>query len=348
MRSIIAALIGVATLAACSGSDGVVINSNLQLGDPIPGLNAGQLAAFDRGEMVFRRRFKQSEGHGPDFNTDSCLSCHELPVGGGSGPRYRNFYMARNTDQSNFFLDDQLVARQFSYTRTARESMTGAAITAQRNTPPLFGIGMFERFTTLDIARNADPNDNDGDGISGRISVDDGSTGRFGFKAQESSLEDFVRGPIFNHMGITTNPLPQIQQVGAPRLPTTDNDGVPDPELPAQDIADLVDFMRGLAPPQPLPMNTQARLGETQFGQIGCTKCHIENIVTAGPPINAYTDVLLHDMGSGLADGIVIGSASGSEWRTQPLWGLRHHAPYLHDGRADTILDAIHPIGAAL
>lgn len=343
MRVHIAALVCVATLAACSGDD-VVIDPgvlNTQLGDPLPGLNPGQMAAFERGEMIFKHRFTRSEGHGPHFNTDSCVSCHELPVAGGSSPLYRNFYIARNTDQSNFFLDNQLVARQFSYTRTARESMIGAPIVAQRNTPPLFGIAQFERIGNLDIARNADPNDNDADGISGRVSIDDGTTGRFGYKAQEGGLEDFVRGPLFNHMGITTDPLPSVAQATFPRQPTRDDDGVPDPELGSNDIADIIAWMRGLAPPQPLPMDTEARQGETLFSQVGCAKCHIKNLVTNGVAINAYTDLLIHDMGPNLADGIVMGSATGTEFRTQPLWGLRHHAPYLHDGRADTITDAI-------
>jgi len=88
-------------------------------------------------------------------------------------------------------------------------------------------------------------------------------------------------------------------------------------------------------------MNAQARLGESLFDQIGCAGCHVPNLVRSGQPIFAYTDLLLHDMGAELADGVTMGVATASEFRTQPLWGLRHTAPFLHDGRAATIERAI-------
>ena len=86
---------------------------------------------------------------------------------------------------------------------------------------------------------------------------------------------------------------------------------------------------------------TQYAEGETLFRQARCDDCHIPNLVTDGDPVFAFTDLLIHEMGPELDDGVVMGIASGSEFRTAPLWGLRHHAPYLHDGRADTIADAI-------
>ena len=143
---------------------------------------------------------------------------------------------------------------------------------------------------------------------------------------------------------IRTNPLSfasQLAQVPSTGDPTTDNDAVPDPEMPRADLEDIVVYVRELAGPQPLPMDSVALRGEALFSSMGCGKCHIENLATTGAPINAYTDLLLHDMGPQLADGIVMSHASGSEFRTQPLWGLRHHATYLHDGRADTIEAAI-------
>lgn len=329
-------------LAACGGSGAEF--TQLRLGDPNPGLSPERLNAFFRGKAVFERRFTRSEGHGPDFNTSSCASCHEIPVPGGSSPRYRNFFIARNFDGSNYFEDNQLVARTFSYTRKVRESMVGAPIVGQRNSPPIFGVGKFEHITAADIFANEDAADRDGDGISGRANRDGTAVGRFGYKAQEGGLEDFLRGPLFNHMGITTEPLsfgPSLAQVSAPQQPTTDQDGVPDPELHFQDLLDLLTWTQELAPPQPLIMNDAAARGEQVFEQIGCAKCHIKNIVSSGEPIDAYSDLLLHDMGPQLADGIAMGLATASEFRTQPLWGLRFHAPYLHDGRADTIEEAI-------
>jgi CxxC motif-containing protein (DUF1111 family) len=327
----------------CSGG-AVEYGVELQLGDANPGLSAERLAAFERGQAVFERRFKLSDGHGPDFNTSSCSACHEFPVTGGSSPLYRNFFMARDATGQNFFEGNQLVARTFSYVRPIRESMAGATTIAQRNSPAIFGVGSFERIRDLDILVNEDPNDANGDGISGIVNRDDGRVGRFGYKAQESGIEDFLRGPLFNHMGITTNPLSfasQLAQVPTTGNPTLDNDSVSDPEMLRPDLDDLFTWVRELAGPQPLPMDSEALLGEALFLSVGCGKCHIKNLATTGEPINAYTDLLIHDMGPALADGIVMSLASGSEFRTQPLWGLRHHAPFLHDGRADTIEAAI-------
>jgi len=350
---------GLAALALCAGGCGGSGGGGapgelaaVPLGEPIPGLSAAERASFFRGKEVFDRRFRRSEGHGPHFNTSSCKSCHEIPVSGGSSPLYRNFFLVGDNGTLTPVLeDDQLVARLFSYTRAAREAIpAGTEVVAQRNAPPIFGTGLFESIPDDDIRANADPFDSDLDGVSGTFNLDGGRVGRLGYKAQEANVEDFVRGPIFNHMGITTDPLsegPQVAglraepQVSAPDRSTTDDDGVPDPELSFEDLFDLVTYTRLLAPPAPLPHDEQSLRGERVFDEIGCAKCHIENIVRNGAPIRAYTDLLLHDMGPGLADGVRMRVAQGFEFRTQPLWGLRHHAPFLHDGRADTIEDAI-------
>jgi len=339
-------LAATALLAACSGGTDPLLsipdpNLQAQLGDANPNLPDARLQAFARGKAVFGRVFTRAEGHGPDFNTDSCVSCHEIPVLGGSGPRYRNFYIARDANRNNFFQGNQLVARTFSYTRMMRESMAGATTVAQRNTPPLFGVGLFERISEDAIKANADPFDSNGDRISGRVNLDGNRVGRFGYKAQESGLEDFIRGPLFNQMGVTSNPLSQLAQVSTTDQPTRDQDGVNDPEISRADISDMLIWLQELAPPAPLPMDSIAMRGEQVFSTIGCNKCHIPNLVLNGPGLDAYTDLLLHDMGPGLADGIAMSLAGGNEFRTQPLWGLRHHAPYLHDGRADTVDDAI-------
>jgi len=331
-------------LASCGGGSGGVLIAAL-LGDPNPGLDAATLAAFERGKAVFSRRFLRSEGHGPDFNTASCRACHEIPVTGGSAPLYRNFFLGQNSSPTGpvgAFAGNQLVARSFSHVRAARETIPpGTEVVAQRNAPPMFGLGQLERIPDADILANQDPFDDDFDGISGFPNFDFSLLGRFGYKGQSGSLVSFVRGPLFNQMGITTDPLPALAQIGAPDQPTVDNDGVPDPELSADDLRDLVTFVRQLAPPSPLPMDAEALRGEQIFLTIGCAKCHIPNIVRTGPPVFAFTDLLLHDLGVQNGDGIRMGNATSREFRTQPLWGLRHHAPYLHDGRADTIEEAI-------
>ena len=338
--------------ASCSGTSTPPVER--ALGDPNPGLSAAELDAFERGRGQFERRFNRSEGHGPDFNTSSCRSCHSIPVTGGSSPLYRNFFLVGYEVLGRLepgLEGGQFVARSFSYERTAREAIPADAdVVAQRNAPPTFGMGLLERIPEEDIRTNEDPIDLDGDGISGRVNRESSAIGRFGYKAQESDLEGFVRGPLFNHLGITTDPLslgprvagiPTLAQVSAPEEPTTDNDGAPDPELPFQDLSDLLVFVRGLGPPAPEPMDLAARRGERIFEDVGCVRCHIPSLVRSGKPVLAYSDLLLHEMGPELADGVDMDLATGSEFRTQPLWGLRHHAPYLHDGRADTIEAAI-------
>jgi len=337
-------------LAGCGGGSTSV--AALQLGDPNPGLTADELASFERGHDVFQHRFTREEGHGPDFNTSSCKSCHEIPVPGGSSGLYRNFFLVGYVQGATFvpgMENNQFVARTFSYERVMREPIPADALVAQRNAPPVFGMGHFERLPASAILANQDPTDADGDGISGRVNVDGVEIGRFGYKAQEAGLVDFTRSPMFNHMGITSNP-PAVSQVAGlsaeaqvvvPGQPLSDDDGVPDPEILPGDLDDLIRFVRQLAPPAPLPMDATARRGEALFEDIGCARCHIPDLGTPDEPVRAYTDLLIHDMGTPLADGIPMGSATGAEFRTQPLWGVRHHAPFLHDGRAGTLDEAI-------
>ena len=336
------------------GGGGPVQQGAPQLGEPNRGLSGGTLASFERGKALFEKEFTRSEGLGPDFNVASCKACHNVPVTGGSAPLYRNFFLVGRNGNGGFraILDeDQFVARNFSFLRGARETIpANAEIVAQRSSIPLFGVGLFEDIPASDIVANEDPNDSDGDGISGRINVDGALVGRFGLKSQESTIEDFVRAPAFNHMGLTSFPLaqaPQIQglklerQVFVPGSPKLDNDGVADPELSFEDTFDLVTFTRELAPPPTLPLDAETERGQQLFTTVGCAKCHIPNIVRVGQPVFAFTDLLLHDMGPAMADGIPMGVSTGSEFRTAPLWGVRHSAPYMHDGSADTIEDAI-------
>lgn len=377
MRHRPTALVLILFAAACSGgggSGGTSAPAEFQLGDPIEGLPGPQLAAFLRGKALMRKRFKPSEGLGPFYNASSCAACHEVPATGGSAPNYRNFFLAAiGPEGSQAPLSDpmgipSLVVPSFHRTDRVRpripESLPGLPVTvAQRNAPPMFGIGLFEFVSNATIIANSDPDDSDGDGISGRFNRDPSlRIGRFGYKSQANNIESFIRGAAQNQMGMTTNPvlgngaivshraLFLAQVGGGQETPTTDSDGVPDPEISTTDFADIIAFNKFLAPPRRLPDTPASLRGELLFEQIGCTKCHHPTIDSAIGPLAAYTDLLIHDMGPELADGIsmgipqastIAGFTTGSEWRTQPLWGVRHSAPFLHDGRADTLDDAI-------
>ena len=350
----------------------------VQLGDPIGGLTADELAAFQRGKLIFEKRFKPSEGLGPFYNATSCVSCHSTPVTGGSSRLYRNFYIAQVGNPASpggqaelpglpsivipaYGANGPHASATFTLQGGRRPIPHGGlngGVTpvqvAQRNAIPIFGVGLFEFISIQTILGNADPNDFDGDGISGRTNTDTGAIGRFGVKAQSSSIERFTRPPLQNQMGITSNALPtaivRTQQVAGGDDPTTDGDGVPDPEISTGDLADLVAFTRFLAPPVKKPFNAAASRGEATFRTLGCNKCHIESLPSSRGPVNAYTDLLLHEMGPDLADGIALGtpqpsslsaSTSHLEFRTQPLWGVSLSGPWLHDGRAETLLEAI-------
>ena len=352
----------------------------LQLGDPLPGLTAQELAAFERGRVQFLKRWKPSEGLGPRYNATSCMSCHSSPVIGGGTDLYRNFYVATFGTGPYFNLPGMPspVVPAFGPATGNTFTLEGDRVTIpdtlgpfpvqveQRNSIPIFGTGLFERISDVTILANADPDDLDGDGISGRANNDGAGLGRFGTKAQANNIELFTRAPLFNQMGISSNPFEGagasvslghgalMQGSSTPNASTADIDGVPDPEIEPSDLGDLIAFSRFLAPPQPRPFDEAATRGEQVFEDAGCAKCHIPALEGSTGPVRAYTDLLLHDMGPDLAGEVSFGtpqigandtSFTGAEWRTAPLWGISKMGPYLHDGRAPTLDDAIRAHG---
>ena len=343
------------------------------LGQPMPRASEEQRQTFERGKQVVQRRFDRESGLGPTFNLVSCGGCHERPVLGGSAGHYRDFLLVatRLSDGSYVPTGKNGVQTQYQTSEpphAANDART--TISATRHPIPFFGTGLLAEIADSEILGRADPDDADGDGISGRPNYDRGFVGRFGRKAQTVSIEGFIRGPLFNHLGITSNPLsPALKralpvpsaspegttamlrslllsrakaQVAAPDMPNFDDDGVPDPELSEQDLFDLISFSMLLAAPAPDPVPSEAaQRGKAQFRSFGCPSCHVEDLRGPGGLVPAYSDLLLHDMGASLADGIVMGQSTGSEFRTQPLWGVMATGPYLHDGRADTLDAAI-------
>ncbi|MGE0193479.1 MAG: di-heme oxidoredictase family protein [Planctomycetota bacterium] len=365
-------------LAACGGGGGGgTPQQPPALGEPIHGLSTDELAAFQRGKALFERRFKPSEGLGPFYNTTSCRACHSTPASGGGAHLYRNFFLARFGDptqpgqQLDFPTNVSAVVPAFGPTiphTIATFSLEGGRHPipatgpggqprqlAQRNGLAMFGVGLFEGVTQATLLSLADPNDVDQDGISGRMNTDLGSVGRFGVKAQSATIERFTRAPLMNQLGITSNPtgldnLSVLQVSQDPSQPTIDHDAAPDPEIPPDELLDLIAFTRFLAPPAPKPFSAAALRGRTRFESLGCAKCHLPSIPSASGDLAAFTDLLLHDMGPDLADHIAAGAPQAStidgpttfhEFRTAPLWGVSHSGPWLHDGRAQTLEEAI-------
>lgn len=230
-----------------------------------------------------------------------------------------------------------------------------------RLAPPVVGMGLLADIPDNTIESFVDEGDENGDGITGKINrVYDGYTGqisigRFGLKANTSSLITQVATAYQQDMGITTYVHPDENSFGQQQWPSATNTGKP--ELPDSMLNATTFYVRTLAVPARRNVNDpDVQAGSILFNQINCSGCHRPTIMTgpdftvpqlSGQRIHPYTDLLVHDMGDGLADNRPDFLATGKEWRTQPLWGLgllqrtTGTAFYLHDGRARTIEEAI-------
>jgi CxxC motif-containing protein (DUF1111 family) len=248
--------------------------------------------------------------------------------------------------------------QQFSVSPDCAEIIPASAtIIALRRTTPTFGFGLIEAIPDITIRSNV--RTNDPDGITGRAAMvhdivsKQMRVGRFGWKAQQATLLAFSADAYVNEMGVTTRLFPQDEAPNGDTNKLAMCDTVADPEnVPdgsGKDGPDrFTDFMRFLSPPPAVPLTPRAVLGETLFHQIGCAKCHVPVMLTGISNVEAlslkpaalYSDLLLHDMGS-LGDGIGQAAAGTREMRTMFLWGARANAPYLHDGRAATLEQAI-------
>jgi CxxC motif-containing protein (DUF1111 family) len=230
---------------------------------------------------------------------------------------------------------------------------------------PLFGAGLIEAIDDSAILANLQANASQKQslGIRGRAnrisgqpntSGNDGTLTRFGWKAQNKSLEIFS-GEAYNvEQGITNDLFPQERDEapgcrynGTPESST--NHGAGNPLDVSSDVVRFAVFMRFLAPPTPAPDTDSVVRGRKLFQDVGCALCHTPSLhtgyvaVTAlrDKPVNLYSDLVLHNMGPSLADDISQGQAAGDEFRTAPLWGLGKRIFFLHDGRTKDLLEAI-------
>ena len=222
-----------------------------------------------------------------------------------------------------------------------------------RLTPQLVGLGLLEAVSESALMALADPDDADLDGVSGRVqTVPDPETGerrlgRFGYKAGQARLSHQVAHAFNSDMGVTTPVFPRLQGE------TT----TASPEVGADELAALTRYIATLGVSARRNLTNDGALrGEQLFSSAHCLKCHTPKLTTSpfhpfaelrSQTIRPYTDLLLHDMGPGLADNMGEQDASGSEWRTAPLWsigltaGVSGGEAYLHDGRARSLEEAI-------
>ncbi|MCC6919441.1 MAG: c-type cytochrome [Alphaproteobacteria bacterium] len=252
-----------------------------------------------------------------------------------------------------------------SFTELAYGSLDGA-LTSLRVAPQIIGMGLLESVPDATLEELADPDDEDGDGISGRVNpvwseAAGGAVriGRFGWKANAASLEDQSANAALGDIGLTT-PLHRYQNcteaavdcAAAYAQPASDG-----PEISVPFFAKLLFYTRAIAvPKQRNERDAEVVRGQAAFRAAGCADCHMPTLKTgaiavepelANQTFHPFTDLLLHDMGEGLADGRPDYAASESEWRTPPLWGLglihevNGHTLLLHDGRARGFAEAI-------
>ena len=335
---------------------------------PLPGLTRAEAAAFARGDEEFERRFAPNEGLGPIFNNASCASCHS---GDGRGV-VDNALQRIGTDADDLLraVGGPQIQDKAVFGAVAERAPAGVSVSL-RLPPPAFGVGLIEAIPDAAILALADSNDADGDGISGRpnmVAVADyvlaatgasgvvNAVGRFGRKAQVADLLQQVTEAYHQDMGITTDFLPVENVNPLARQVGHAADKVIDPELPASTVQAVTTYVRLLAPPAPGELTPERAEGRDLFASTGCAKCHFPELTTgpheiaalANKPVRLFSDLLLHDMGDELADQRPDRQASGREWKTPPLWGLRLVPRFLdgqmllmHDGRARSIEEAI-------
>jgi len=239
--------------------------------------------------------------------------------------------------------------------------MTENLAISPRVAPQMIGLGLLEAIPEGRLAELADPEDADGDGISGRMNlVPDAETGefvvgRFGWKAEQPTVAQQASGAFLGDLGITSRLFPTAECTPM-EVDCAEAQSGGEPEAVDEVILAVAVYSRLLAVPERARFQDYEILrGKELFSQIGCAACHTPSHVTGesdleelvGQSIWPYTDLLLHDMGEELSDGRPSFAAEGSEWRTPPLWGIGRipqvngHDRLLHDGRARGVAEAI-------
>ena len=251
---------------------------------------------------------------------------------------------------------------KLTFTNPAYGALPANLQTSARVAPAVFGLGLLEAIPEANLRQRADPDDQDKDGISGRVNEAYSASqqrtmfGRFGWKANTPTLLDQNAAAAQGDLGLTSRVFPEEncppQQLDCGKALTGGK-----PELADAFLDKLTLYTQMLGVPSARPLNTPSALrGQQLFSELGCAACHTpeqrtgQNVAVpllAEQTFMPYSDLLLHDMGPGLADGRADFAASASEWRTTPLWGIglvpttNDHAFYVHDGRARGLSEAI-------
>lgn len=341
------------------------------LDGPVEGLTYAQNAQFLAGDIAFNDEvFTRETGLGPYFVATSCGTCH---AGDGRGHPFSTLTrFGQNDTTGNQYMSfggPQLQNRAIP--GYLPEVIPSGAPHANFTPPANTGLGFLGALTDAQIFANADPNDINADGISGvpnyitppsyfnpqpfHQSFGGKYIGRFGKKAAAIDLLHQTVNAYNQDMGITSIYSPDEPGCNGVLSPYADD--VADPEIQSNSVLNVVFYLRTLkAPVQRTPNDADVMAGKQVFMNLQCGSCHTPEWTTGASDVAAlsnktfypYTDLLLHDMGSGLDDGYTEGNAKTYEWKTPPLWGLglskySQGGSYflMHDGRATSIEDAI-------
>lgn len=314
-------------------------------GPIMPGLVSGAVSGGavqpnDFGSHFFSHTFTVDEGVGPLFNNQACGGCHNDPIQGGMGDTAVDVQVGEI--ENGVF--GQLENNRGPVERAHSISELGAHCNVQapdlphdanafspRSAMTLRGTSLIDFILPTDILKNMATEPAAVQGHPNYLS--DGRIGRFGWKANTATLVEFMGDAYRNEMGLTNNisPIDETDACGANAIK---------PEIDALPLETTASFLTTVDNPAPSSACLSSA-GATVFQSTGCSGCHTTSL--PGPGFSAYlfSDLLVHDMGPGLADGFAVGSASGSEWRTMQLSGLSQRTHFIHDGRAHTVTQAI-------
>ena len=299
------------------------------------------------GAKLFKTEFTPAQGLGPLFNERSCLECHSRPSAGGAARD--GLGIVRRVGHFSGGAFDPMVGRGGPIAREHTVAELGVACALSAGPPPganlisvriataLYGLGLVDAIPDEAIRAGAAAQQTTYKGRAnvGRDAQGRERVGRYGWKADVTTLEQSVAGAFRNVMGIT-NPLAPADLIanradcGGPSAQATDDDG--------SILRAVVAYARSL-PPLPSAAAPHEP-GERLFSTIGCAGCHTPSLPAGQGSVALYSDLLLHDMGPALDDGVVQGLAKGADWRTSMLWGLGQRVRFLHDGRATSLREA--------
>jgi len=354
----------------------VVVKAQNGLGSPIPNLTPFETTLFNSGLQTFIKRWDPTLGLGPVFTQFQCNQCHFTPVNGGNSTKIATSFGKINDDGSfNPLTNEGGILRQPLSVSRFRPACVlqgeiipaDATIKAVHVTPQAFGFGLIDSVSDDSILAQAlfeQQNQTMGvAGIANMVTDEKGNLrpGRFGYKAQAATLVQMIAQAMTHEIGITNPIVPDEDLPQGNPIPHNCNILKQPNDFDGSQMIANLHFLIYLAPNTANIINTN---GQALFTSVGCALCHItpdigyttgsrivvpvewngrtlQSKALSSQPVPLYSDLLLHDMGPGLADNIPAGSATGSMFRTTPLWGLSTRTRYLHDGSSLTLDNAI-------